>query len=248
MYFMVFTRFRLRARTSVHASLTLANYSEFGLIVAALAVYNGWVSGDWLITIALALAISFVVSSPINKYSHTIFAFLKDKLHRFETDTRLIYDRTIDIRGAEILILGMGNLGTATYDQLNKKYGKKVLGIDYNEDVVKKHREAGRNVTQDDATDSEFWEYVSTKPLDQLKLVMLCMEDHQSNMFATERLKAVNYKGIIAATGLFDDEVKELRKNGVHSAYNLYTEAGLGFADQICDELVACGIKQVDDE
>ncbi|MCD4696191.1 MAG: cation:proton antiporter [Bacteroidales bacterium] len=248
LYFVVFTRFRLRARTSVHASFVLANYSEFGLIIAALAVANGWITGDWMVTIALALAISFVVASPINKHAHSIYDLIKDKLHRFETAERLIYDRTIDIKDAEILIFGMGNLGTATYDQLNKRYGQKVLGLDYNEDKVKKHQVANRNVTHDDATDSEFWEYVSAKPFDQLKLVMLCMEDHSSNMFAAERLIAINYKGIIAATALFDDEIKELQAKGVHSAYNLYTEAGIGFADQICEKLASCNIKQVAEE
>jgi len=238
LYFLTFTRFRLRARTSVHASFALANYSEFGLIIASLAVANGWISGDWLVTIAVALAISFVVSSPINKHAHAIFAYIKESLYRFETAGRLIYDRTVDIRDAEILIFGMGRLGTATYDQLMKQYGQKVLGLDYNQDVVIKHREEKRNVIHDDATDSEFWEHVSEERIDQVKLVMLCM-DHASNMFAVERLNAINYTGMLAATALFDDQVKQLQENGVHSAYNLYTEAGVGFADQICEELAS---------
>jgi predicted Kef-type K+ transport protein len=245
LYFVLMTRLRLRARTSLHASFILANYSEFGLIIAALGVSFGWISGDWLVTIALSLAISFVISAPINKYSHTIYALLKDKLTRFETYGRLIYDRTVDIKDAEILIFGMGNLGTATFDQLTKKYGQKVLGLDYNGDKVKRHREEGRNVIKDDATDSEFWEYVGTKPIGQLKLVMLCMEDHSSNILAVERLNAIKFNGIVAATALFDDEVKALQAKGVHSAYNLYTEAGIGFADEICEKLATCDIDEI---
>ena len=245
LYFWVFTRFQLRARTSMHASLALANYSEFGLIVAAVAVGNGWLSNDWLVTIAVALSISFVVSSPLNSQSHKIFNFVKEFLMKFESDKRLIYDRTIDIRDAEILIFGMGSLGTATYDQLNKRYGQRVLALDYKEEVVKKHSAAGRNVVHDDATDAEFWEYVKTKPIHQLKLVMLCMEDHQSNMLAAERLKAIDYAGMLAATARFEDEVNELQEMGVHSAYNLYHEAGIGFADDICERLGSCGIENV---
>jgi predicted Kef-type K+ transport protein len=242
LYFIVFTRFRLRARTSLQTSFTLANYSEFGLIVASLAVANQWISGDWLVTIALSLAISFVVSSPINRYSHSIYAFLKEYLQKFETAERLIYDRPINIKDAEILIFGMGKLGTASYDQLFKQYGQKVLGLDYNEDIVKLQQKKGRNVTHDDATDSEFWEYVNTKPKDQIKLIMLCMDDHSSNIFAVERLKAINYTGVISAIARFDDEVKELKDKGVHSAYNLYTEAGIGFADEICEKLDMCEV------
>ncbi|WP_103921222.1 cation:proton antiporter family protein, partial [Candidatus Venteria ishoeyi] len=235
LYFWVFTRFQLRARTSAHASLALANYSKFGLIVAAVAVQNLWLPGEWLVTIAVALAISFVVSSPLNIHSHKILYFLKDYLVKYESDNQLIYDRTIDIRDAEILIFGMGNLGSATYDQLKKRYGQKVLALDYNEEIVRKHREYGRNVVRDDATDVEFWDYVKAKPIQQLKLVMLCMENHQSNLFAAERLKAIDYKGMLAATAMFEDEVKQLEDLGVHSAYNLYHEAGIGFADDICE-------------
>ena len=38
LYFLVLMRFRMRARTSILASLGLANYSEFGLIVGAIAL------------------------------------------------------------------------------------------------------------------------------------------------------------------------------------------------------------------
>src|SRR5262245_40902752 len=51
MFFWLLVKFRLRARTAFHASLKLTNYSEFGLIVAALAAGNGWLSDQWLIAI-----------------------------------------------------------------------------------------------------------------------------------------------------------------------------------------------------
>lgn len=245
LYFVVFTRFQLRVRTSVHASLALANYSEFGLIVAAVAVEKMWLPGDWLVTIAVSLAISFVVSSPLNLYSHKIYDSLKSYLLKFESSKRLIYDRTVDIRDAEILIFGMGYVGTAVYDQLNKRYGQKVLALDYNQETVLKHKAQGRNVVSDDATDVDFWEYAKTKPDHQVKLVLLCMEDHKSNLLALERLRAIDYQGMIAATANFEDEVKQLKNLGVHSAYNLYREAGIGFADDVCEMLGSC---EVDEE
>jgi hypothetical protein len=47
---------------------------------------------------------------------------------------------------------------------------------------------------------------------------------------------------MIAATGRFDDEVELLKKQGVHSAFNLYAEAGVGFADHVCRNL--CSIDE----
>ncbi len=40
--------------------------SEFGLIVGAIALANGWLSGDWLVIIALALTMTFIVAAPLN--------------------------------------------------------------------------------------------------------------------------------------------------------------------------------------
>ena len=42
LYFYITTRFGLRSRTSLFSSISLGNYSEFGLIVAALGVSQGF--------------------------------------------------------------------------------------------------------------------------------------------------------------------------------------------------------------
>lgn len=236
LYFIVFTRFGLRSFTSYFASLSLANYSEFGLIVASLAAANGWLPYEWLGIIAISLAISFIISSPLNSYSHQLYSRIRSFLTKFETRHRLLYDRTIDIGDAEVLIFGMGLLGAAAYDQLKETYGQKVLGLDYNPDTVEYHRKLGRDVIQDDATDIEFWERVNKmqKEKKQVKLVVLCMDDHKSNVFAIKELKSIGYQGRIAATAKHDDDMKQLEKLGADSVYNLYSEAGVGLADHIC--------------
>lgn len=238
-YFVVLTRFRLRARTSLFTSLTLANFSEFGLIVASFAVSAALIPSSWLVTMAIALSITFIISAPLNSRSHSIYYAIKKWLHVFETSKRLLYDRTFDIGNAEILIFGMGKLGTSVYEQLNSKYGQRVLGLDYDLEVVQKHRDSGKTVIQDDATDIEFWENIVQNPLhyQQVKMVMLCMNDHQSNLFAINRLKSIQFDGIIAAIARFEDERQELEEAGADAAYNIYSEAGIGFADHVCINL-----------
>ena len=244
--FLTFTRFKLRARTSVFASLSLANYSEFGLIIASIAVSKNWLINDWLIIMALALSISFLISSPLNSNAHKIYAGIKKHLRRFETQLRLTYDKAYDIGKAEILIFGMGRLGQSTYDQMFNKYGKIVLGLDYDQEVVESNKKQGRNIIQDDATDSEFWERIQLSQIktEQVKIVILCMDDHKSNMFALERLKAINYKGIIASTAAYSDELTELKNKGISLAFDQKTEAGLGLANHICDNMKACKISK----
>lgn len=239
LYFLVLTRLKLRARTSVFTSLSLANFSEFGLIVASFAVAGNLIPSEWLVTIAIALSITFIISSPLNSYAHTIYFGTKKWLHYFETNSRLEYDKTFDIGDAQILIFGMGKLGSAAYDQLHSKYGQSILALDYNLEVIDKLKKQGKNIVQDDATDSEFWERIAESPIrsKQVKMVMLCMNDHKSNLFAVERLKAINFKGMVAAIAKHEDEIKELKKHNVHAAFNIYSEAGLGFADHVCEKI-----------
>jgi len=48
LYFPLFTLFHTPPRTALLASATLANFSEFGLIVIALAASSGWVDPQWI--------------------------------------------------------------------------------------------------------------------------------------------------------------------------------------------------------
>lgn len=244
LYFLVLTRFQLRARTALFTSLSLANFSEFGLIIASLAVTSNWLSTDWLIIMALSVSISFVISSPLNINAQKIYSFIKKYLVKFETFQRLSYDKTYDIGDAEILIFGMGRIGRSTYDQLIEQYGKKVLGLDYDENVVLANQEEGRNIIQDDATDSEFWQRIPNGKVknEQVKIVIFCM-DQKSNLYALEQLKAINYKGMIASTAEYADELKKLKEMGVHMAFDQKAEAGIGFANHICENMDVCNIK-----
>jgi len=63
-YFGLLILLKLRARTALLTTLTLANFSEFGLIIAGIATKAGWLSEDWLIIIALSMSMSFIIAAP----------------------------------------------------------------------------------------------------------------------------------------------------------------------------------------
>jgi predicted Kef-type K+ transport protein len=230
LYFWILTRFRLRARTSFWISLSLSNYSEFALIVGSVAASAGLLQGDWLIIFALTVTLSFLISSPLN--SRLYFALFEKYLMRFERRKRLADDRPIQTHGAEILIFGMGKLGTVTYDYMNSKFGKHVLGLDANYNVVVSHMKERRNVIIGDATDSGFWENLHPG---NVATVLLTMSNFAANRIAALRLKHSHFTGNIAAVARFDDEKEELQRLGVDLVFNLYEEAGIGFAEHICD-------------
>jgi len=65
--------------------------------------------------------------------------------------------------------------------------------------------------------------------------VILAMPKHSANLHAAQTLKRHGYGGVVAAIAKFDDEVKELQALGVDTAFDLYSEAGAGFADHVCN-------------
>lgn len=229
------TRFHMRARSSLLAALSLANYSEFGLIVGALAVANGWLAGEWLVIIAIALALSFVIASPVNVRAHDLYARFHGRLRRLETPTRHPDEQPISPGAAWILIFGMGRIGTGAYDYLHERFGERVLGIDNDADKVAAHRQAGRNVILGDATDSDFWERADSSAR-QIRLVMLAMPEHRANRYAAQQIATRGYTGRVAALAFFPDQAAALETLGVHSAYNAFAEAGAGFAAHVCRE------------
>jgi predicted Kef-type K+ transport protein len=240
LFFILLTRFKLRARTALLGSLSLANYSEFGLIVAYVGETSGWISGEWLVIIAIALSATFVLASPLNGAAHSIYNRLAGRLKPYETRTRHPDDEPIDPGDAEIIIFGMGRVGTGAYDFLKEHYGNVIVGCDSDPVTVKQHQEAGRQVIMGDPTDLDFWERAATrgrKEEGKIRLALLTMPKYTANVEATQLIIQFGFKGLIAASARFDDEVKALKEAGVHAAYNFFDEAGAGLAEAAYEEL-----------
>ena len=145
-FFFLFTRFRLRARTSLLASIYLGNYSEFGLIVASLAAVQGWISFDWLIIIAIVLSLSFVLAAFINRHSYVLHDRYRDRLALWQSPHRLEFDGAIDIGSARFLVVGMGGVGEGAYRSVEALHPGQVLGVDSDLDKVEATARQGLNV------------------------------------------------------------------------------------------------------
>jgi predicted Kef-type K+ transport protein len=226
----VLTRLRLRVRTSLHTSLTLSNFSEFGLIVAAVGVDSGWLSPDWLTALAVAVSLSFALAAPLIAMRYRIYERLRGRLGRFERTPLRPEDALIEPEAAEVLIFGMGRVGTGAYDEMVARRGHVVLGIERLDRRIEAHTKAGRRVLRGDATDLDFWERVrlGRSPPD---LVLLAMSEHQAHLETARHVRTFVPEAMIAAGARWPDEVAELEHAGVHVARDLFGEAGQGLAD-----------------
>lgn len=230
-FYLLMTAFNLRARTSLLATINLTNYSEFGLIVIAIGVSNGWLNAEWLIVTAIALSLSFIVASLLNRHDDQIYCLYKNFWRRFQHTERLPDDLLLDTHGATIAIFGMGRVGSGAYDKMREIYGDTVIGIDFDSELIKKHQSFGRKALHGDPSDADFWEKIEYDH--SIKLVLLALPNLQANLDALLQLKVISFSGEIAATAKFSDEETILQKAGATAVFNIYTEAGTGFADHV---------------
>lgn len=233
-YQLVLMRFGTRHRTSILATLSLSNYSEFGLIVGAIAVTHQWLPPEWMVIISLALALSLVVSAMLNTVSEQIYQRIEPHLPRIDIAELSPSDRPLEIGDAEAVVLGMGRIGRSVYRRLTKEYGLKVLGIDSNPRSVVTLRESGFNILEGDAVDSDFWDKMLMSS--EVQLVVLAMPHHAGNLFALKQLRSRQFPGRITAVVEYPEELEPIRELGAHAVYHVYDEAGRALADSAAEE------------
>ena len=235
LYYLILSAFRLRSRTSAFVSFNLANYSEFGLIVGAIAYTNGWISGDWIVIISLALTFSFIMAAPLNMKARKIFTELKGFLSRFERQKPLPEDLPIDCGTAKIAIIGMARLGTGAYDTLKEKYGDVLIGTDPDQTVVQRHQAKGRNVILADGTNEDFW--ISSHG-NNMSIILLAKKQFEENISIARLIR--QHKGkiqYIVTVAEYPDQMDSFKEAGVNAVWDFDREAGTGFAEEVIAKL-----------
>jgi len=228
LFFLILLLFRLRARTAFLAGLSLATFSEFGLIVASMGVHRGWLNDDWMTVLALTVALSFVIAAPLNRHAHELYARLEKWLRRFETERRHPDDEPINLGHSHIVIMGMGRVGTGAYDQLVQLH-QRVVGLDSDMGKVEFHLKQGRRVLYADAEDPGLW---SNLNLDGVHAVLLTMPEPEAKLLAIRQLRQLKFSGTITATALFSEQLELFKKAGADDVYNYYEGVGAGFAER----------------
>ena len=205
------------------------NFSEFGLIVANYSVENDWLSPEALVVMAMAVSISFATSSLIYNYAHQIYTRLKSQICRFEKSS--VHNQTgyECPTNAEVLIVGMGRVGSGAYASLQEQLKGRLWGVEADPAKVEMQREKGMSVVTGDADDIDFWEQLDYS---NLKLVMPAIPSIQEMKNIIYQLKQTDFKGKIATIAHFDDDQAELCRLGADVAFNFYSEVGAGFAEE----------------
>ena len=224
LYFWLMTKFSTPPRTAVLSAAALSNYSEFGLIVVAIASKEGILDYQWSAALSLSIAFSFLLSSGMNLKVHTFYMRHFNKLRRFKSQR--LETALPDVSDVRVIVLGMGNIGSGAYEAMRLRHGDAVLGVDDNDRKLALCRARRQRAVGADASDPMFWAQIH---LDRIDQILLALTNHRENMLVGKLLRDAGYNGFITAIVRFDDEAEELARYNIAS-FNLFAEAGMGFA------------------
>ncbi len=227
LFFLLLIAFKLRARSAFLSGLSLTNYSEFGLIVASVALPG------FMVPLALTVALSFVISAPLNRVAHPLYERLAHRLIRFERNIRHPDEQPVSLGGADVLIMGMGRTGTAAYEYLRERFA--LVALDSDPAKVRAHQEQSRHIFFADAEDQMFWESLD---FGAVRAVILSLNEAEAKRIATQKLRKAGFRGLIVSHSMHEDEAREIIAAGADQTYLTMSEAGVGLAEHVRQKII----------
>ena len=142
-------------------------------------------------------------------------------------------DEPTNLGHAEILICGMGRVGSVAYEYLSNQFENKIIGIDYDHELVKRRKQSNVNILWGDSTDSNFWENAH---MPNVKMVLLATDDYHTDLNTANELYCIpNRKFKIGTLGHYDEEIESLKRAGVDFIYDHYALTGKEFAGEFLE-------------
>jgi len=201
--------FNYKNRTSFLTSISLAQISEFSLIIAGLGFTLGHITNEILtLTILLALT-TIILTSYLIKYDTNIYFKLRFPLQIFDqyTEHRSELEYVPDKSKHQVVILGYNRLGYSIVHKLSSMK-KRILVVDYNPELIKKLIKIKVPCIYGDIGDTEILDRLN---LAKTEMIISTIPDFRDNSLLLRKTREVNEKALVFVTA---DQIEE--------ALNLY--------------------------
>jgi len=198
-------------RNSFLAGLTVAQISEFSLILIALGVNVGHLTNDILSLVTIIGLITIAGSTYMILYANKIYPYLSKYLGIFEKKGKKVDEHRYHKDGIyDIILFGYNRIG---YDILEsfKKIKKKFLVIDYDPETITKLAKEGFDCKYGDADDSELLNELN---FSKTKMVVSTLHNLDTNLLLINKIRESNKKTIITVVSHQIDEAMKLYDAG----------------------------------
>jgi Kef-type K+ transport system membrane component KefB len=202
--------FGYKKRTNFLTSVSLAQISEFSLILTLLGFSLGHLTQEVMnLTILMAL-ITIGLSSYGIYYSHPIFNRISKWLKWFEGN-RNEKENPLKKESYDVVLFGYHRIGYKILETL-KSMKTSFIVVDYNPKVVLALGKKGINCVYGDASDKEFLEEMN---LSKAKVIISTIPDEYSNLVISERLKQLGSEAVFIGTSEQPRSAVDLYEQGV---------------------------------
>jgi Kef-type K+ transport system membrane component KefB/Trk K+ transport system NAD-binding subunit len=197
-------------RTGFMAGLTVAQISEFSLILMALGLSLGHVSQSDVTLITLVGIITIVGSTYFIIFADTLYRICSPLLTLFAIRKKATSEKHIEHQQYDMIIFGFGRVGIEFVEKA-KSEGLKYLAVDYNPAVFKGSRVEGVNYAFGDVDDVEFLQEIGVA---ESSMIISTVPDLYSNTLLTRFYRQHNADGVLLAIAHTAQDAKKLYANG----------------------------------
>lgn len=223
-----------RASVSFRAGLTLAQISEFSLILAALGASLGQIDPQ---AVALITAVGLITIT-VSTYLIVNADWLVDRLH----PVLRVFERDQAHRGVEagladdaprpdVVVVGTGRYGGQLIERLSQR-GWTPMAVDYDPVTLSHWESRGVPIRYADATDAHLPDLV---PLGSVHWVVSTVRDADVNRTLVRALREYGFTGMVALAAGDPREVAELREAGATVVLRPFADAALTAVEMIED-------------
>ncbi len=221
-----------RKRTGFLAGLTVAQISEFSLILGALGLSLGHIDADTMGLITLVGLITISASTYMILYSHPLYEKMSPWLGVFERKRAYreeARDLTADESEVDVILFGLGRFGSGIARELRQR-GHRVLGVDFDPDLVRRQGGNGYAVRYGDAEDPEF---LASLPLGQVRWILSSVREMPINLALLYGLRDQGYSGQVAVTAHSFQNAEQLKDAGADHVLMPYADAAAEAVDNL---------------
>lgn len=234
-----------RKRTSFLAGLTVAQISEFSIIFVAMGISLGHIGPGALGLTTLVGLITIALSSYMILYSHRLYAWLSPWLGVFERRTpfrELAVENTpFHTERPDVVVFGLGRYGARLAVKLQAQ-GMRVLGVDFDPEVVKSLQLTSVNARFGDCEAPDF---IESLPLAGVPWVVSSLPDADANRALLHALTECRFTGQIAIVSRHEADAQILSTLGTVEVILPFNQAADFAALDIAARIASAELSEV---
>lgn len=199
-----------RSRTAFLSGLTVAQISEFSMIVVFMGNKLGHVSDEAVSLVTVVGAVTFVSSTYMILNGNKLYTLLKPVLQKFERKKARDKFIQTDEMNRHVVLVGANRMGESILDALLQA-NDNVFVVDFDPEVIKRLRAKNIPCMYGDIVDDDIQEKAY---IENARLVISTVPDVEDNLLLLESLKQHNNKALSIVFALERHEAKELYEAG----------------------------------